>query len=307
MATIQTVRGAIAPEEFGLALVHEHVMCDFVGADKTGAHRWDRAEVVRTMLPYLQALCQRGVTGFVDCTPMYLGRDPRVLADLSALSGLHILTNTGLYKEPYLPSDAFELGARGLAERWVEECREGIEDTEIRPGFVKIAVNPGPLVPIQQVIVRAAAKTHLATGLTVVCHTAHDLAAGMSLDLVEEEGMHPNRFVIAHADQMADLDAHLALAARGAWLEYDAIGTRPLNEHVRLVSHILEHGYEDHLLLSQDAGWYSVGEPNGGTVRPFTVLIDEFVPRLRSIGVGDALLHKLLVINPRQAFTIRAS
>jgi len=307
MVTIQTARGPIAPEEFGLALVHEHVMCDFIGAAETGPHRWDRAEVVRTMLPYFQALCQRGVTGFVDCTPMYLGRDPRILADLSMLSGLHVLTNTGLYKDPYLPDEVFELGPQELAARWAHEFWEGIDDTGIRPGFVKIAANPGPLVPIQQTIVRAAARTHIATGLTVACHTGHELAATMSLDLVEAEGMNPNRFVIVHADQIADLDVHRKLATRGAWLEYDSIGARPVDEHVCLVSHMLEGGYEDQILLSQDAGWYSVGEPGGGKIRPFTMLIDEFVPRLKGIGVSDDLLYKLLVVNPRRAFTIWAS
>ncbi len=307
MVTIQTVLGPIAPEEFGLALVHEHIMCDFIGAAQTGPHRWDRAEIVQTMLPYLQALRQRGVTGFVDCTPMYLGRDPRVLADLSARSGLHILTNTGLYKEPYLPSEVFGLGPQELATRWVREFQEGIEDTGIRPGFVKIAVNPGPLVPIQQIIVRAAARTHLATGLTVACHTGHGVAAAMSLDLVEAEGMNPSRFVIVHADQIAELDVHCQLAARGAWLEYDSIGTRPIDEHVRLVSHMLGRGYEDQILLSQDAGWYSVGEPGGGKIRPFTTLFDEFIPRLKEIGIGDELVHKLFVLNPRRAFTIQAA
>ena len=162
---VQTVSGPISPDALGLTLVHEHVMVDFIGADRTGPHRWDRDQVVQTMLPYLQALRQRGVTGFVDCSPMYLGRDPLVLARLAELTGLHILTNTGLYKEPYLPREAFDLQARELADEWVREWEEGIDHTEIKPGFIKIAVNPGPLLPIQQTIVRAAAIAHLATGL----------------------------------------------------------------------------------------------------------------------------------------------
>src|SRR5688572_7782073 len=76
---IQTVLGPIPADQFGFALTHEHVMCDFIGADKTGPHRWNVDEVVRTMRPYLEALKKTGVTGFVDCTPAYIGRDPRVL------------------------------------------------------------------------------------------------------------------------------------------------------------------------------------------------------------------------------------
>src|SRR5687767_15912587 len=76
---IQTVLGPIPARQFGFALTHEHVICDFIGADKTGPHRWNVEEVVRTMRPYFDELKQRNVTGFVDCTPAYIGRDPRVL------------------------------------------------------------------------------------------------------------------------------------------------------------------------------------------------------------------------------------
>ena len=40
----------------------------------------------------------------------------------------------------------------------MREFEEGIDGTGIRPGFIKIAVNPGPLIPIQQKMVRAAAR-----------------------------------------------------------------------------------------------------------------------------------------------------
>jgi hypothetical protein len=47
---IQTVLGPMPVEQFGPALIHEHVMCDFIGARETGPHRWVVEEVVKTML-----------------------------------------------------------------------------------------------------------------------------------------------------------------------------------------------------------------------------------------------------------------
>ena len=125
MEIVQTVLGPIAPDDLGMTLIHEHVMCDFVGAAETGPHRWDVDEVVRTMRPYLDALVARGVRAFGDCSPAYLGRDPRVLVQLSRLTGLHIITNTGFYKEPYLPDDVFDLSPQALAERWIAEWEDG--------------------------------------------------------------------------------------------------------------------------------------------------------------------------------------
>ena len=48
-----TVDGEIPADEIGMTLTHEHVLVDFIGADSTGYHRWDRSEVVRAVLPHL--------------------------------------------------------------------------------------------------------------------------------------------------------------------------------------------------------------------------------------------------------------
>ncbi len=309
MPHIETVSGPIAPEALGPTLIHEHVLVDFGGAAITGPHRWDRDRVVERMLPYLQAVREQGITALADCAPMFLGRDPLLLQRLAALCGLHLITNTGLYKEPYLPAWAFDLSADELASRWIAEARTGIDAGGsdaggIRPGFIKIAVNPGPLIPIQRKIVAAAALTHLATGLVVASHTGHALAAHESLDIAAAAGMPLDRYIIVHADGIAALDDHLSLAERGAWLEYDGLGGRPADGHADLLLAMLERGYERQLLLSHDAGWYHVGEPNGGEVRPYTFLLDEFAPLLRRRGVDQATLDRLLIDNPARALAI---
>mgnify|MGYP002824946269 CR=1 FL=1 len=97
---VMTVTGPISPGDMGLTLPHEHVMVDFIGADKVGKHRYRPDDVVSTMLPYVKEAQEQGVRTFVDCTPMYLGRDVEVLRTISELTGLQILTNTGQYKEP---------------------------------------------------------------------------------------------------------------------------------------------------------------------------------------------------------------
>ena len=108
-ASIQTVLGPIPASSLGFTLPHEHVMVDFIGAEKTNRARWNVNQVVARMKPFLMAARQSGVLGFVDCTPVYLGRDPRVLKKLAQDTGLHILTNTGYYgdgKGLYLPASA---------------------------------------------------------------------------------------------------------------------------------------------------------------------------------------------------------
>jgi phosphotriesterase-related protein len=307
MAQIITVQGPIAPHEFGMALPHEHVMVDFAGAEKTSRHRWDLDEVCRVMLPYLEAARQQGWTGFVDCTPAYIGRDPEVLRRLSEAADLHIVTNTGYYKEPFLPPHAFTDSIDALADRWVREFEVGIEATGIRPGFIKIAVNPGPLIPIQQKIVCAAARAHHRTGLAVASHTVAGVAALEELELAAEEGMAPGHFIVVHADGEPDRGFHREIARRGAWVEFDGVGSRPVAEHVDLITDFLGHCGPDRLLLSHDAGWYWVGEPGGGQQRGFTAILDELVPALHARGITDAVLEQILRDNPARAYTVDES
>lgn len=302
---LQTVTGRLRADKLGCVLPHEHVMVDFIGADKTGPHRWDRDEVFRVMKPHLEAARSAGVTCIMECTPMFLGRDVRLLERLSRTTGLRILTNTGLYKPPYLPEYAFKESADQLAARWIREWQKGIDGTRIKPGFIKIAVNPGSLDFVQRTIVTAAARTSHATGLTIACHTAHGEAALECLDLLRTEKLPLDRFIFVHADAEPDRKYHVEVARAGAWVEYDAIGWRPLEDHVRLITAFLSDGLAHRLLLSHDAGWYHVGEPNGGEVKPMTVLCERLLPMLRREGVPEDTLTLLTKTNPVQAFRLR--
>ncbi|MCE5258336.1 MAG: hypothetical protein LLG44_04655 [Chloroflexi bacterium] len=303
---IQTVLGSIAPAEMGSTLPHEHIMCDFIGADKVSPARYQVDEIVMRMEPYLCDLVRQGVRTFIDCTPAYLARDVEVLRRLAQRTSMHILTNTGWYKAPYLPQRAFSSTAEQIAEEWIAEWRDGIRPSGIKPGFIKIAVNPGKLENVQRKIVRAAALTHLASGMVVACHTGEAAAAYESLDIIEAEKMNPARYIIVHADQIPAWGDHVALFKRGAWLEYDALGTRALEADIALIQRALDAGYGSQLLLSQDAGWYNVGQPDGGTVRPFTALYASILPALTQAGVAKAAITELTVTNPARAFAASA-
>ena len=118
----------------GLTLIHEHILVDFIGADSTGYHRWDKDLVVQRVLPFLEEIKSKGVKTIIECTPSYLGKDPVLLHKLTDLTGIRFITNTGYYGavgEKYLPKHAFTESAEELAKRWIREYEEGIEDTGI--------------------------------------------------------------------------------------------------------------------------------------------------------------------------------
>lgn len=302
--TIMTVRGPISADELGRTLPHEHIMVDFIGADQTGPHRWNPDEVFETMLPYMEAIKNQGVTGFVDCTPMFLGRDVGLLKRLSETTGIHILTNTGQYKEPYLPAYAFEQPAEQLAEGWIREVREGIDGTGVKAGFIKIAIHKEELKPIQQKIVRAACLTHNATGATIACHSGYGPGILQMLKIFDREKTPPDALIMVHAQGEKDVSMHEKIAKEGVWIEYDNIGKWEPERHIELISRMMDAGFEKQLLLSMDRGWYRVGEPGGGKVNPYTYLFGEFVPALEKAGFDAETIEQLTVKNPARAFSI---
>jgi phosphotriesterase-related protein len=62
-------------------------------------------------------------------------------------------------------------------------------------------------------------------------------------------------------------------------------------------------GLLDRVLVSQDAGWYRVGEPGGGRFRPYDTVFTSFIPALRSDGFSEADVRQLLAHNPARALS----
>lgn len=304
---IWTTSGPIAPAALGSALCHEHVLVDFVGADAIRPGRYDADEVFDVALPFLNKARQLGCRAFVECTPAYLGRDPRLLARLAKAAGLHILTNTGYYgaaQDKYVPRHARGESADGLAARWTREWTDGIEGTGIRPGFIKTGVDAGPLSPIDRTLVQAAARTHARTGLTIASHTGDTRAAREQLEVLDAEQVRPDAFIWVHAQNDWNLAARLEAARRGAWIEIDNIGEATMAVCVERATALKERGCLGRLLVSHDAGWYRPGEPRGGAFRGFEAVYTGFVPALTRAGWADGDIRRLLVDNPAAAFTV---
>jgi len=305
-----TVNGPVDAKTPGMALEHEHILVDFIGADSTGYFRWNRDSVAGRVLPYLKEAKAAGVRLFFDPTPAYLGRDPRLLKRLADESGLQIVTNTGYYgavDNKFLPEHAFRESADQLARRWIREWKKGIEDTGIRPGFIKISVNPvDTLSAMHEKLVRAAARTHLQTGLTIASHTGPDGPAMAQLQVLKDEGVSPEAFVWVHA-QNGTPEGWMKAAGQGAWISLDNVkrDSATVDKYVKALEKLKEAGYLHKVLLSHDAGWYEPGKPNGGSFRGYTAIFDALLPRLKANGFSQDEIDQLMVHNPREAFGIR--
>jgi phosphotriesterase-related protein len=307
---IETVTGPVRADRLGVTLMHEHVLVDFIGAAEVSPSRYDAGAAFQAVLPHLREARRLGCRTLVECTPAYLGRDPRLLRRLSEASELYILSNTGYYgaaNDKHLPSHAFTETAEQLAARWIRESELGIDDTGIKPAFMKIGVDQSPLSTVDAKLVRAATLTHRETGLAIASHSDSGAAALEELDLVEGGGAPASAFIWVHAQAERDATFHARAARRGAWVEFDGVRPATVTRHVELVGHMKAQGLLGRVLLSHDAGWYRVGEPGGGQFRPYDTLFTTLIPALKAAGLSDAEVQELIVAHPRDALTPSAA
>lgn len=305
---IMTVNGWLNANKAGFTLTHEHILVDFIGADKIDPSRYNADEVFRLALPKLLEVKEKGCKTLMECTPAYLGRDVQLLKRLSTASGLNILTNTGYYGaagEKYLPAHTYTETAEQLAARWINEWKNGIDSSGIKPGFIKSGVDKYPLSTVQQKIVEAAAITHLATGLTIGIHTGDGLAAMDELRIIRSKAVDAKAWIWIHAQNEKNRAFHIRAAKAGGWVSFDGVSNESIANCLAFLKDMKSENLLDHILLSHDAGWYHVGEPNGGNYQGYTVITDKLIPVMKENGFTEKEIQQIFFINPAKAFIVR--
>jgi len=314
---VMTVNGPELPGKMGITLEHEHILVDFIGADSTGYSRWNKVSVIEKALPFVIEAKGKGVRTIIDCTPAWLGRDPVLLRSLSRMAGVNFITNTGYYganKNKYIPQSFYEKDAQELADLWISEFENGIEDTGIKPGFIKIAVDPDDTLSTEHIkIITAAGMTHLKTGLVIASHTGPDNPAFAQIDILKDMGVDPSAFIWVHA-QSGTIEGNIRAAKGGAWISLDNIRRRDDAEsgsngtvewYADRIIEMKKNGLLTKVLISHDSGWYDPAKPGGGTFKGYTDIFDYLIPALKVKGVTDKEVDQILVKNPQEAFKIK--
>lgn len=304
---IQTISGLENMEGRPVWLSHEHILVDFIGADRIDPEDWEVDTVLSTMLPYLKAVEASGVDYFVEITPNFLGRDMRLLEKIAQKVHFKILTNTGLYgavNNKYLPAFAYTESAAELAARWIKEFEEGIEGTSIKPGLIKISVDNLPqLDSLDEKLVHAAALTHKQTGLTIASHTGAAQALWPQLAILKEQGVGTNAFIWVHAQNEEDPAQYLKAAEAGCWISLDGIGWS-WEQHLEKILFAKANNILDHILISHDAGWYDPQKAEQ-SVQPYTNMFDKLYPALLERGFTEEEWEQIVSLNPSRAYGIK--
>ena len=304
MATLITTLGPKTTAELGMILPHEHIFVDLRTPDQPDQGQAETDDVIRLMAPEITRAQSAGVTAIVDCGPIGVGRRADILKAVSEATRFPLVVPTGIYREPWIPDWAHKAGEVELREWMVGELRGEVEESGVQAGWIKLGAGDDGLTECEAKILRAAAAAGMATNALIGSHTIRGWVARDQLDIIEQVGYTPERFIWIHTQNELDFELHLEMARRGAWIEYDTIGGGQLYDGVflQLIQRMLDAGYGDQLLLSHDRGWYDPAQPGGGIPRPYTYISERFLPRLREAGVDEATIHQLTHANPFRAF-----
>jgi phosphotriesterase-related protein len=302
MTQLFTTLGPLRKDQLGMILPHEHVFVDLRTPDQPGYAEANVADVVALMAPQIEAIKAQGITALVECSTGGVGRRADMDLAVSLATDFPIVVPTGNYREPWIPAWVASASQAELEAWMLEELTEGIEVTGVKAGWIKLSAGDDGITPLEERILRAAARAAKATNAVIGSHTIKGRVVMDQLDIIEAEGYTASRFISIHTQAEPDFELHKAVAARGAWIEYDNIGWVPDEETVPRILRALEAGLGGQLLLSHDMGWFDPAQPGGGVPRPYTQLVDSVLPKLRAAGVDEATIVRLTHDNPFEAF-----
>jgi phosphotriesterase-related protein len=241
-----------------------------------------------------------------------MGRRADALRRASESSSVHIVCSTGIYTREFHPDNIETASVDELATIMIRELDEGIDGSTIRAGVIKLASSTSPLEGGELKAFQAGGRAQAATGAAVTTHTSRGACLSLpggtmgleQLDVMEREGADPSRVIIGHSDHNPQGDHHLELARRGAYVQFDHVGSVEFSSdqrRIEAVLHLFGHGLGDRVLLSHDLPRVKDFRANGGIGRGF--VLREFVPRLRKAGLGDKEIQQIFVENPRRVLT----
>ena len=96
-----------------------------------------REQFIKIAVEKLKMAKEEGLDSFADLTTIDLGRDIRLLEEVSRKSGVHIVATTGHWVEP--PRCMEVRSVEEMTEYFVREIQVGIEGTDIKAGVIKAA------------------------------------------------------------------------------------------------------------------------------------------------------------------------
>ncbi len=260
----------------------------------------------------------------VELTSIGIRRDPLAMARVSHVTGLNVVMGAGWYMKLYHPDDMDTLTVEAMTDEIVQDITVGVGDTGIRSGIIgEVGIEGAPITENEVKSIRASGRASRVTGAPITFHRGGQGREKLAvIGILGEEGTDMSRVIFGHSDSLAsDMDLMLEMLGHGVYIEFDLMGRvavplryAPDGDDLRsfmssagtaavaeAIPRLIEAGYVDRILLSQDVSAKMQLKKYGGT--GYSFLFEKFLPELRSRGVSEEHIQTMMVENPKRILT----
>jgi 5-phospho-D-xylono-1,4-lactonase len=313
MSFVRTVLGDILPQQMGLTYAHDHVVIE--ESFPTMENKDFLLNDVVKISEELQDFYSNGGRTLIDCMPANCGRNVLKLAEVAALSKVHIIAPTGIHLEKYYPPNhwRYHLSVDELTALFSKDVEEGIDEydygcpivkrTTHKAGLIKLATGDEPITAHQQTIFQAVVNAHKQTGVPILTHTNSGKHAIAQAELFLKLGASINHVVLSHVDKCKDIGYHKALMQTGMYVEYDSHFRWKAGEEnftYTLLEQLLPD-YAHRIVVGMDMARNSYWKSYGG--KPgLSFLLTTFKNDLDKMGLMK-YYEQLFFTNPQQLYS----
>lgn len=336
MKIVMGVKGEIPADELGLTLPHEHLFTDLSCYWNKSDLLQDHSSFSMQVSPAIRAVVQQrpwsyldnvvlndlnsaideanafkaaGGKTIVDVSPYPgMGRNPDGLFSVSRTTGVNVIMACGRYSEPSMTDDEKQDSVETLAARFLREFRDGVEDTGLKPGLLKVGFVSTIDKPAEIRSLRAAGRVQHIVGCALSIHPhIWKPDSHLILDILEEEHCDLRKVILCHQDFLGTQFDYLdSLVRRGCFLEFDTFGSGLINDPMwqmdesqkiaNLTSQI-ERGNSSHILISGDMCLKIMLGCGGGTgLKNIPVNV---IPALRNLEIETETINQIVIENPK--------